>query len=69
MILAYSCSMKLQKIKVHVYSKKQPWSYRDRYSVTDEPDNIINLAGGNFSFMSDSLGLSDRDTVAGEPRH
>lgn len=24
MILAYSCSMKLQKIKVHVYSKKQP---------------------------------------------
>lgn len=24
MILAYSCLMKLQKIKVHVYSKKQP---------------------------------------------
>lgn len=49
--------------------KNSLWSYRDRYSVTDEPDNIINLAGGNFSFMSDSLGLSDRDTAASEPRH
>ena len=46
---------------------------RDSPSVTDESGNEINLAGGNFSFVSneesDSLGLSDRDTVASQPRH